>query len=297
MTVPTSRDATMTIGGVPIRSTTKLWWPEEGITKGDVARYYDEMSPRILPWIAERPLVAERCPDGMRGSCFFQKNFVRGMPADVPRAPIVAKSTGRTVHYVIGSKKTLLALVNLGCIAIHTMNCRVKSLDEPDWLAFDIDPSSGQFADAAKAGRILHRILQGIGVRSYPKTSGARGLHVFVPLRRGAEQSAVRAFARAVGRMVAEHAPDEITVNPRKSARRGRVFMDAARNAFGQTIVVPYSIRRRPHAPVSTPLDWDEVRPSLVPARFNVRTVERRLAAIDPWADFWRCRQAPPELT
>ena len=143
------------IGGVDIRRADKPWWPEEGITKGDVARYYDDVAELIDPWLAQRPLVAERCPQGIRGFCFFQKNFVRDMPTEVPRIAIAGKSTGRVVHYVVGgSRKTLLSLVNLGCIAIHAMNSRVEALHRPDWLAFDLDPSTGSFADAARVVRV-----------------------------------------------------------------------------------------------------------------------------------------------
>jgi bifunctional non-homologous end joining protein LigD len=292
-----SPSLTHRIGGVDIRRADKPWWPEEGITKGEVARYYDEIATLIDPWLSHRPLVAERCPEGMRGFCFFQKNFVRDMPADVPRITVAAKTTGRAVHYVVGgSRRTLLSLVNLGCIAIHSMNCRVDALHRPDWLAFDLDPSTGSFADAARVGLVLHQILDELGVRSYPKTSGERGLHVFVPLRRGPDQEAVRAFARSVARLVAERAPHEATIARAKSARGDRVYVDTGRNAFAQTIAVPYSVRRRPRAPVSTPLAWDEVRPTLDPARFNIRTLARRLAATDPWGDFWQHRQSLPSF-
>jgi len=146
---------------VPIRHAGKAWWPDEGITKDDIARFYDDVSPLIQPWLAHRPLVAERCPDGMLGSCFFQKNFARGVPAGVPRVPLAAKSTGRMLEYVVGgSKEALLSLVNLGCIAIHTMNCRVDALEQPDWIAFDLDPTSGDFADAARLGQLLHEGLE-----------------------------------------------------------------------------------------------------------------------------------------
>jgi bifunctional non-homologous end joining protein LigD len=243
-----------------------------------------------------RPLAAERCPDGMRGRCFFQKNFSEGLPAGVPTAPIAAETAGRIVRYVIGgSKRTLLVLVNLGCIAMHVMNCRMGSLEQPDWLAFDLDPGSGRFADAARAGLLLREVLDDYGLRSFPKTSGARGLHVLVPLGRGATQDAVRAFARDVGRALAERAPALVTVEMSKRKRHGRVFADALRNAFGQTIVAPYCVRRRPKAPVSTPLDWDEVDRRLDPARYNIRTIERRLEEADPWADFWTRRQRLPE--
>jgi bifunctional non-homologous end joining protein LigD len=233
----------------------------------------------------------------MRGSCFFQKNFARGLPPNVPTAALAARSTGKTVRYVIGgAKTTLLALVNLGCIAMHVMNCRTRALDRPDWLAFDLDPGSGEFTDAAQAGRLLHSVLGDLKLRSYPKTSCGRGLHVLVPLRPGPTQDQVRAFASRVGRELAERAPRLVTVEMLKAKRRGRVFADALRNAFGQTIVAPYSVRRRPAAPVSTPLDWDEVDPRLDPARYNLRTIERRLASRDPWAGFWKHRQALPAL-
>jgi bifunctional non-homologous end joining protein LigD len=285
------------VGGVSISHPGKPWWADEGITKMDVVRYYDRIWESMGPWTAERPLVAERCPDGMVGSCFFQKNFARGLPAEVPTAPIAAPSVGRIVRYVVGgSKRTLLAMVNLGCIAIHVMNCRLASPPYPDWLAFDLDPGSGEFADAAKVGRLLHQVLDDIGLRSYPKTSGGRGLHVFVPLRPVADQNAVRAFARCVASTLEARCPELATVAMSKRSRTGRVFVDWLRNAFGQTIVAPYSVRRRPRAPVSTPLDWDEVQPRLDPSRYNIRTIERRLAQVDPWRDFWRHRQALPQL-
>lgn len=283
--------------GVTITHPDKVWWPDEGITKLDVVRFYAGVAPWLLPWMKDRPLAAERCPDGMKGECFFQKNFSEGLPADVPTMPIVAASTGRTVHYVVGgSRRTLLTLVNLGCIAIHVMNGRRRALGRPDWLAFDLDPESGAFADAARAGRLLHGILDELRIRSYPKTSGGRGLHVLVPFSPGPTQDQVRAFARAVGRMMGERAPGLVTTEMSRAKRRGRVFADALRNAFGQTIVAPYSVRRRPRAPISTPLAWDEVDAKLDPARFNLRTVDRRLAGRDPWADFWARRQRLPAL-
>ena len=284
------------MGGVTVTRPEKIWWPDEGITKLDVVRFYADIAPHLVSWMASRPLAAERCPDGMRGQCFFQKNFSGGLPAGVRTEPIAAETAGRIVHYVIGgSKKTLLTLVNLGCIAMHVMNCRLGSLERPDWLAFDLDPGSGRFADAARAGLLLREVLDDLGLRSFPKTSGARGLHVLVPLRRGATQDTVRAFAMDVGHVLAARAPALVTVAMSKKQRRGRVFADALRNAFGQTIVAPYCVRRRPKAPVSTPLDWDEVDPRLDPARYNIRTIERRLDRVDPWANFWMQRQRLPE--
>jgi len=199
-------------------------------------------------------------------------------------------------HYVVGgSKETLWTLVNLGCIAIHVMNCQVGSLDQPDWLAFDLDPSTGQFRDAAKAASLLRELLHELRIRSFPKTTGGLGLHILVPLRPGLSQEEVRLFAHGISQEMARKSPKTITVQMRRAKRQNRVFADWVRNAFGQTIVAPYSVRCRPGAPVSTPLDWDEVRPELNPSRFNIRTIQRRLEGNDPWVDFWRSRQTLPQ--
>jgi len=290
-------DETALVAGVAVTHPAKIWWPEERIAKVDVAEYYSGAAPLLLPFLEERPLTGERCPDGMKGECFYQKNFLEELPPGIPTHAIRAESTGELVHYVIGgARKTVLALVNLGCIAVHVMNCTIGNLDHPDWMAFDLDPVSGEFAEAAKAGKILQKLLSEHQLRSYPKTSGGKGLHVLVPLKRGPDQDKVREFARALSREMARRSPSLVTVQMAKSKRRGRVFSDWLRNGFGQTIAAPYSVRRRPHAPVSTPLHWDEVDPKLDPAKFNLLTVERRFKAKNPWADFWRHRQALPDL-
>jgi bifunctional non-homologous end joining protein LigD len=285
------------IGGVTISNANKVWWPEEGTTKGDIARFYYEISRALLPWMRDRPLTAERCPDGMLGGCFYRKNFPEGnIPVDAPRLRLRAESTGKDVNYLVGGTLDgLLGLVRVGCIAMHVMNSRVASMREADWLAFDLDPSSGEFADTIRAGQALRKLLDEIGLVSFPKTSGSRGLHVFVPLRAGHSQEDVTAFAFHVGEELARREPELVTMEHRKTARGARVYADPFRNAYLQTIVTPYSVRRRPHAPVSTPLAWDEVTPRLDPARFNIRNFDRRLARADPWGDFWRRRQRLPK--
>ena len=284
------------VAGIPITHPTKLWFPEERITKLEVAQYYALVAPRMHPWLDKRLLTAERCPDGITGDCFFEKNFGKDLPASVPTCAIPAGNTGKIVHYIVGgAKETLLMLVNLGCVAIHIMNCEAGSRDQPDWLAFDLDPSSGQFRDAAKAASVLRKLLDELGIRSFPKTTGGRGLHVLVPLRRGPNQEQVRLVAHSISQEMARRSPTMITVQMRKDQRRNRVFSDWLRNAFGQTIVAPYSVRCRPGAPVSTPLHWDEVSPQLDPSQFNIRTIPRRLETVDPWADVWQYRQVLPE--
>lgn len=283
------------VAGVAISNPDKVWWPDEGITKADVARFYDGIWTHLAPWLRDRPLTAERCPDGMRGTCFYQKDFPEDRPPAGPRLVLRAASTGKDVRYPVGgSRQTLIGMVNLGCIAIHVMSSRASRLHEVDWLAFDMDPPDA-FADAARAGLALRGVLDEVGLNSYPKTSGSRGLHIFVPMRAGVAPERAVATAVALGAELARREPDLVTVEFSKAERGGRVFADAMRNAPGQTIVPPYSVRRRPRAPVSTPLAWDEVSPRLDPSTFNIRTFERRLARADPWADFWRRRQALPK--
>jgi bifunctional non-homologous end joining protein LigD len=285
----------VTVAGVAISNPDKVWWPDDGITKADVARFYDGIWSHVAPWLRDRPLTAERCPDGLRGSCFYQKDFPEDRPPPGPRLVLRATTTGKDVRYPVGgSRATLVSTVNLGCIAIHVMSTRAKQLKNVDWLAFDMDPQTGEFADAARAGLALRAILDEAGLNSYPKTSGSRGLHVFCPLRAGVTPQRAVAVAMSVGEELARREPELVTVEFSKAKRGARVFADAMRNAFGQTIVAPFSVRRRPHAPVSTPLAWDEVTPRLHPSTFNVRTFDRRIAKADPWADFWRRRQAMP---
>lgn len=276
------------VGGVTISNANKVWWPDEGITKGDVARFYYEISAAILPWMRDRPLTAERCPDGMLGGCFYRKNFPKGnIPVHAPRLTLRAESTGKDVNYVVGGTlDALLGFVRVGCIAMHVMNSRTSSMREADWLAFDLDPSSGAFGDTIRPAVALRGILDEHKLPSFPKTSGSRGLHVFVPLRPGQSQEHVTAFAVRVGEELARREPSLVTMEWSKKSRGARVYADPFRNAYLQTIVAPYSVRRRPKAPVSTPLAWDEVTPRLDPAKFNMRTFAKRLAKTDPWKDF-----------
>lgn len=288
--------ATATIGGVEISNPDKVWWPDEGITKGDIAHYYHAISPLLLPWMSDRPLTAERCPDGMLGGCFYRKNFPEGnIPVGAPRLRLRAASTGKDVNYLVGGNlEALLGLVRVGCISMHVMNSRVASMRDADWLAFDLDPSSGEFSDTIRAGKVLGTILDEHGLVSFPKTSGSRGLHVFVPLRSGHSQDDVTAFAVRIGEELARREPDLVTMEWSKKARGARVYADPFRNTYLQTIVTPYSVRRRPGATVSMPLAWDEVTARLDARRFTIRTLEKRIASGDPWADFKKRAQRLP---
>jgi bifunctional non-homologous end joining protein LigD len=278
------------VESVRVTNPEKIFWPEEGYTKLDLVRSYAAIWPKLGPWVRDRLLSLERCPDGLLGQCFYQKEKPAGMPADTPTCRIVHTNAAR--NYVVGGRlETQLALANLGCIAVHVWGARVATPRQPDWVCFDIDPASGRFADAARAALRVKEALDSLRLVSFPKTSGMKGLHVFVPIRVGPDADEVRAFAERLGRLLARAFPDELTMELPIAARRGRVYLDPARNAFAQTVAAPWCVRRAPHATVSTPLAWGEVTPSLDPGRFTIRTIGRRAARPDPWAAFFRRRQ------
>jgi bifunctional non-homologous end joining protein LigD len=279
---------------VNISHADKVFWPDDGYTKGDLARYYQEIFSKLEPYVDDRILSMERCPDGMLGSCFYQKEMPRGMPAGTPSKRIkhVGKSTESTNYVVGGSLATQLALVNLGCIAVHVAGTRASAGRKPDWVCFDLDPQSGKFSDSAQAAIVMKEALDALKLTSYAKTSGSRGVHIFIPIRLGPHADEVLSFAQAVVARVAAAHPKDLTVEHSIAARGQRVYLDPFRNGFGQTVVAPYSVRRRPKAPFSTPLEWPELKPSLNPADFNLGNYGKRFKGSDPWKDFFKNRQS-----
>lgn len=291
-----SKSASVRLGGALITNPSKLFWPDERLTKLDLAQFYARISSHLLPWTKARALTTERCPDQIVKGLPFRRQAAAPLPAEIPTLRLPAAMPNQDGPWVAGgTRKTLLTLVNVGCIAVHVTNWRLDQPVMPDWLAFDLDPSDA-FASAARAAVLLRRRLEDRGLESFVKTSGGRGLHVFVPLRRGAGQERVRAYAADVAQNLAVEHPKLITVEPRSSARRAPVYLDVTPNALDRTIVPPFSVRWRPRAPVSMPLDWDEVSPQLDPTMFNVRTAERRIAARAPWSSFFGHRQSLPPL-
>lgn len=277
--------------GLAITNPARVYWPEEGYTKADLLRYYVDAFPRLEPWLRDRLLSLERCPQGLRSPCFYQKEKPAGLPPDTPTKRIEHESG--PVHYVVGGRiETQLALANLGCIAIHVWGACADEPRRPDWVCFDLDPGSGGFADAARAGLRLRAALDALELVSFPKTSGGRGLHVFVPIHRGPDADEVKDFALALSRRLARAFPGELTVESRIAARGDRVYLDCFRNGFAQTVPPPWSVRARPHAPISVPLDWSEVHEDMDPTAFNLGTYRERLDRPDPWRDFFRRRQS-----
>jgi len=276
-----------------ISNPAKVFWPEEGYTKLDLANFYREVFDLLQPYVEDRILTLERCPDGLGGQCFYQKEKPESMPKGTPTKRIT-NATGKrqATNYVIGgSLETQLALVNLGCIPVHVTGSRGKTFPKPDWVCFDLDPASGKFRDAAEAGILLKEVLDKLKLNSFPKTSGSRGLHVFVPIRVGPTADQVLKFAeRLVARLASQH-PKFLTTEHSIAARGKRVYLDPFRNGSVQTVVSPYSVRRKPHAPVSTPLAWSEVKTSLVPSDFNIGNFTNRVKRTDPWQGFFKGRE------
>jgi bifunctional non-homologous end joining protein LigD len=282
---------------IEVSNPDKIFWPDEGYTKLDLIEFYERVFPRLRPYVKDRMLALERCPDGVKGKCFFQKETPPGMPSDTPTKRIENETGKRKVtDYVVGgSLETQLALVNLGCIAVHVMASRATSPRQPDWVCFDLDPESGNFADAARAGLHVKEALHALKLQSYAKTSGGRGMHVLVPIRNGPDASNVLSFAESLTKRVAAAHPDELTVEHSIGARRGRVYLDSFRNGFGQIVAAPYSVRHREKAPVSTPLDWSEVKTTLSPSNFNLGNFAKRIKHPDPWEGFFENRQSLPD--
>jgi bifunctional non-homologous end joining protein LigD len=261
----------------------KPYWPDERITKGDLLGYYREVAPAILPHIRDRPFTMKRYPDGWQGRPFFRKDVTNYAPAWVKRATVSVTSREqphqpRSIEVpVVNDELALLWMVNTGCIEVHTWYSRVDRLERPDWVIFDLDPSDDvPFAQTARVARLVKAALDALGLASFPKTSGALGLHVLVPIERRHTYEDTRRFATQVARTIAAAHPDVATVEWSKAKRRG-VLIDASQNAKGKSIASVYSVRPVRGATVSTPLGWDEVDENLDPSIYTMRVVLDRL--------------------
>lgn len=257
----------------------KVFWPKEGFTKGDLIRYYDQIAETLLPYLHERPVHMLRYPDGIEGKSFYQKDAPDHTPDWIVTESI--DSDGEAIRYIVcNDRDTLIFMANLASIDLHPWLSRRKSRDTPDWVVFDLDAKEAPFTDVVKVARSIGKILRGIGLRPYLKTSGATGLHIYVPVKPVYTYQQTRDFCEGVSTLVATEHRAIATVERVVSRRRGRVYVDFGQNRRGQTVVPPYVVRPRPGAPVSTPLDWDELDLDLDPVRFDIRTTPGRLARI-----------------
>jgi bifunctional non-homologous end joining protein LigD len=274
---------------VKITRPEKILFPQDGITKGELIHYYHRIAARILPHLKGRPLALERYPDGIGQPGFFQKSAAHYYPSWI-RTVTVKKVGGTVKHVVCDDAATLVYLANQACVTPHIWLSRMDRLEYPDQMVFDLDPSGESFEPVKATARSLKELLEQLGLPAYLKTTGSRGLHVAVPLKRREGFDSVRAFAEELARVLVEQDPKQRTLERLKSRRGGRVFLDINRNAYAQMVAPAYAVRARPGAPVSVPLEWGELgRRSLRPDGFTIKNVFARLEkGGDPWADFWR---------
>jgi len=256
----------------------KVFWPDERYTKGDLIEYYRAVSPWLLEYLRERPLVMTRYPDGITGKSFFQKDAPGFAPEWLRTERVWSEDTQREIDYfVCDSEAALLYVINLGTIPLHVWASRVGSLERPDWCILDLDPKGAPFAHVVRIARALRELSEELGLRAFIKTSGASGLHVLIPLGAQCTYEQSRSLAQLMAWTITRELGDIATIARALRERGGKVYVDYLQNVHGQLLVAPFSVRPLPGAPVSTPLRWSEVKPGLDPVRFNIRTVLARL--------------------
>ena len=271
----------------------KVFFPDAGVTKGDLVDYYQRAAEFLLPHARDRLVAMHRFPDGIDGQGFFHKDVPDHFPAWI-RSERVEKADGHLRQLVLDDPATLVFIADQGCITPHVWLSRVDRIDHPDRMVFDLDPpgddARATFDAVRWTARRLHELLEELGLVAFVMTSGSKGLHLHVPLDRTADFDDVRAFAIDAADLLAQRYPERLTREQRKAKRGDRVYLDVMRNAYAQTTVVPYAVRARPGAPVATPLSWDELgRADLHPRRYGLRNLFRRMAQKDdPWKGMGR---------
>ncbi len=284
------------VAGVRISHPQRTVYPEDGVTKLDVARYYETIADRILPFVVKRPLSLVRCPLGLAGEAFYQRELGEGFPEKLRGLTVARGRKGSEDHAVlIDDAAGLIALAQMGVLEIHTWGCREDNLDRPDHLVFDLDPGPGiEWEHVVESARFVRDYLVKLDLKSFVKTSGGKGLHVVVPIARRSGWEEAKAFSKAIADDLVRIAPMNFVATMAKSQRQFRIFIDYLRNQLGSTSIAPYSTRALTGATVSTPLSWQELSAKLPPRELNVRTVPARLTRQrqDPWEGFRSTRQS-----
>jgi bifunctional non-homologous end joining protein LigD len=277
---------------VELSHTDKVLFPGDDVTKGDLVAYYQRAAGAMLPYLRDRPVAMRRYPDGITRPGIMQKNVPDYFPDWITRADV--RKQGGSLHQVICDKAaTVVYLANQACIELHAFLSRLDRIDAPDQLIFDLDPpDANRFGDVRLIALRLRQLLEDeLGLATFVKTTGGKGLHVHVPLNATASFDTARGFAQDVAALLAASNPDLATTEQRRDNRGELIYLDVMRNAYAQLAVAPYSVRARPGAPVATPLDWDEVNDGLNPGQFTILTVPDRISGgSDPWAGMARRR-------
>ena len=269
----------------------KIFWPEEEYTKGDLIDYYRAIAPWILPYLAERPVVLTRYPDGIGGKSFFQMDAPRFVPEWVRTERMWSEQAEREIDYFIAAdERSLLYLINLGTIPLHVWSSRVSDIGHPDWCVLDLDPKGAPFANVVQVAQATHAICDTLGLPNYVKSSGSSGLHVMIPLGCQCRHDESRSLGELLARLITAELPEITTITRQVSRREGKVYVDYLQNGSGRLIVAPFSVRPLPGAPVSAPLRWSEVTPELDIRSFTIRNMPARMRRLrrDPLANVLR---------
>ena len=283
----------ITVAGVRVTHPEKILYPEQGLSKGDLANFYAAIGDFILPHLRQRPLTLVRCPAGRLGGCFYQKHLKEALPPSLRTIPIQDQE-GSEEYIVLDDLPGLIALVQLGVLEIHPWGSREGDLEHPDRLTFDLDPAPGLgWPEVITGANLLRRRLEGLGLTVFVKTSGGKGVHLVLPITPGVDWEEAKAFTRAVAQDLVRQHPERFTAESRKAKRVGKIFIDYLRNGRGATAVAAYSTRASSGAPVSTPIAWDELDLTMAPDRYRVDNLPQRLAGLktDPWANFFQISQ------
>ena len=264
---------------VTISNRKKIYWPEDGFTKGDVIDYYNKMADYILPHLKGRCLSLKRNPNGINDKGFYHKDAGENAPPFVDVFKVKSESNQKIIDYIVcNNKATLLYVANLGCIEINPWNSTTKKQSHPTWMVIDIDPSDkNKFTEVVDAALATKMVLDKAGVSCYCKTSGASGLHVYIPLKNKYDYETVRDFAHIIASLVQEQLPETTTLERSLSKRGPKIYVDYLQNSAGQTLASVYSIRPVRGASVSTPLDWKEVNHQLSPQQFTIENILLRV--------------------
>jgi bifunctional non-homologous end joining protein LigD len=290
ITIPTNEsDVELTVGGRRVKLTNldKLFWRDAGITKRDLLQYYADVAPALLPHLRDRAMVMKRYPNGAKGKCFFMKRVPVPHPAWIETCTIDHKS-GNVIDFpMVQDLASLLWVVNLGCIDLNQWYARCDDVDRPDYLHFDLDPGPGvKFARVLDAALVVREALTSLGMEPLVKTTGSKGVHVYVPIVRGPLQKQVWTFAKALAQALAAKHPKLLTSEYRISARpKGRVLVDYNQNAWGRTLASIYSPRPTPGATVSTPVAWKEIERGVAIEDFHIGNVPARVKKL---GDLWK---------
>lgn len=271
---------TLTVQGHDLHLTNleKVLWPDDHITKAELLEYYQNISPYILPYLKNRPIMLHRYPNGINHEGFYQKDISKEPPPKWVKIESVEHTSGRHVDYVlVQNKATLLYVVNLGSIDLHPFEAQIGNLMYPDYFVLDLDPNEIDFERVIEVAQLIYQLLSEAGIKCYCKTSGSRGLHIYVPLARHFNYDQAKQIAQQIATQAHHQLPMITTLEHSKINKRNKVYLDYLRNNWTQTTVAVYSVRPKPHAPVATPLMWKEVKKGLDPNDFTIKTIFKRL--------------------